>query len=322
MATNNNSGRDGQVQTARKLLVLLEALSVEGAYVSRAEVERRLSVTSDEAKCLMYLLLSLDRGDRRPLPLTSDDNLSYLVAQGPLSPSLFERRPALTHTEATALAGALFALKTPDNSPLQKLLASPVVSSGDLHPFIKQIVQEKVSTEEQENLLVCSNALAGQRNLRFTYFPAEKSLAQEASTPQKRFVAPLYIACDTTGWKLDAFDFDKQQQRTFFMRGMREVETIPATFNEMKRAKSTSSAAEQSMVTLFFNDEKYLSLFDWKDLSVIENNLPGGVIKATIPFFKTEWLPRHILACDGHVWTDDPELIHLLKDFVRKRLDT
>ena len=63
MPTNSNSGRDGQISVARKLLVLIEALSAEGAYIDKKEVARRLGLSDTEARLLFYLLLSTDRGE-------------------------------------------------------------------------------------------------------------------------------------------------------------------------------------------------------------------------------------------------------------------
>ena len=145
MPTNSNSGRDGQISVARKLLVLIEALSAEGAYIDKKEVARRLGLSDTEAHLLFYLLLSTDRGEYQPLPFVSDDSLSYIAAHTPLKPSLFDRRPALTYSETLSLAVVFRALKISADSPLQKLLSPPVSSHVVSEKLIDRVVQPEVS---------------------------------------------------------------------------------------------------------------------------------------------------------------------------------
>ena len=329
MPTNSNSGRDGQVSIARKLLVLIEALSAEGAYIDKKEVARRLGLSDTEAHLLFYLLLSTDRGEYQPFPFVSDDSLSYIAAHTPLKPSLFELRPALTYSETLSLAVVFRALKIPANSPLQRLLSPPVSSHVVSEKLIARVVQPEVSDTEQTRLFICAKAIAAQQKLLFSYQHTNSPYKNKEHSSDKRSVLPLEVVWDVSGWKLEAFDLKKHDARTFFIHRMEDLKTTSLDFEELKQTYLPAETTDVPRATLFFGDKKYLSLFGWHDLQIVQDNTdddsskpidPSKPIVASVPFFKNDWLPRHILACHGHVWTDDPALINAIQNLAQKLL--
>lgn len=329
MPTNSNSGRDGQVSVARKLLVLIEALSAEGAYIEKKEVARRLGLSDTEAHLLFYLLLSTDRGEYQPFPFVSDDSLSYIAAHTPLKPSLFELRPALTYSETLSLAVVFRALKIPANSPLQRLLSPPVSSHVVSEKLIARVVQPEVSDTEQTRLFICAKAIAAQRKLLFSYQHTNSFYKNKECLSDERSVLPLEVVWDVSGWKLEAFDLKKHDARTFFIHRMEDLKTTSLDFEELKQTYLPAETTDVPRATLFFDDKKYLSLFGWHDLQIVQDNTdddsskpidPSKPIVASVPFFKNDWLPRHILACHGHVWTDDPALINAIQNLAQKLL--
>ena len=329
MPTNSNSGRDGQVSVARKLLVLIEALSAEGAYIDKKEVARRLGLSDTETHLLFYLLLSTDRGEYQPLPFASDDSLSYIAAHTPLKPSLFELRPALTYSETLSLAVVFRVLKIPANSPLQRLLSPPVSSHVVSEKLIARVVQPEVSDTEQARLFICARAIAAQEKLLFSYRHTNSFDKNKEHPSDKRSVLPLEVVWDVSGWKLEAFDLKKHDARTFFIHRMEDLKTTSLDFEELKQTYLPAETTDVPRVTLFFDDKKYLSLFGWHDLQIVQDNTdddsskpidPSKPIVASVPFFKNDWLPRHILACHGHVWTDDPALINAIQNLAQKLL--
>ena len=329
MPTNSNSGRDGQVSVARKLLVLIEALSAEGAYIDKKEVARRLGLSDTEAHLLFYLLLSTDRGEYQPFPFVSDDSLSYIAAHTPLKPSLFELRPALTYSETLSLAVVFRALKIPANSPLQRLLSPPVSSHVVSEKLIARVVQPEVSDTEQTRLFICAKAIAAQQKLLFSYQHTNSFYKNKEHSSDERSVLPLEVVWDVSGWKLEAFDLKKHDARTFFIHRMEDLKTTSLDFEELKQTYLPAETTDVPRATLFFDDKKYLSLFGWHDLQIVQDNTdddsskpidPSKPIVASVPFFKNDWLPRHILACHGHVWTDDPALINAIQNLAQKLL--
>ena len=329
MPTNSNSGRDGQVSIARKLLVLIEALSAEGAYIDKKEVARRLGLSDTEAHLLFYLLLSTDRGEYQPFPFVSDDSLSYIAAHTPLKPSLFELRPALTYSETLSLAVVFRALKIPANSPLQRLLSPPVSSHVVSEKLIARVVQPEVSDTEQTRLFICAKAIAAQQKLLFSYQHTNSFYKNKEHSSDERSVLPLEVVWDVSGWKLEAFDLKKHDARTFFIHRMEDLKTTSLDFEELKQTYLPAETTDVPRATLFFDDKKYLSLFGWHDLQIVQDNTdddsskpidPSKPIVASVPFFKNDWLPRHILACHGHVWTDDPALINAIQNLAQKLL--
>lgn len=329
MPTNSNSGRDGQVSVAQKLLVLIEALSAEGAYIDKKEVARRLGLSDTEAHLLFYLLLSTDRGEWRPFPFVSDDSLSYIAAHTPLKPSLFELRPALTYSETLSLAVVFRALKIPADSPLQKLLSPPVSSHVVSEKLIARVVQPEVSDTEQTRLFICAKAIAAQQKLLFSYQHTNSFYKNKEHSSDERSVLPLEVVWDVSGWKLEAFDLKKHDARTFFIHRMEDLKAASLNFEELKQTYLPAETTDVPRATLFFDDKKYLSLFGWHDLQIVQDNTdddsskpidPTKPIVASVPFFKNDWLPRHILACHGHVWTDDPALINAIQNLAQKLL--
>lgn len=329
MPTNSNSGRDGQVSVARKLLVLIEALSAEGAYIDKKEVARRLGLSDTEAHLLFYLLLSTDRGEYQPFPFVSDDSLSYIAAHTPLKPSLFELRPALTYSETLSLAVVFRALKIPANSPLQRLLSPPVSSYVVSEKLIARVVQPEVSDTEQTRLFICAKAIAAQQKLLFSYQHTNSFYKNKEHLSDERSVLPLEVVWDVSGWKLEAFDLKKHDARTFFIHRMEDLKTASLGFEELKQTYLPAETTDVPRATLFFDDKKYLSLFGWHNLQIVQDNTdddsskpidPSKPIVASVPFFKNDWLPRHILACHGHVWTDDPTLINAIQNLAQKLL--
>lgn len=329
MPTNSNSGRDGQVSVARKLLVLIEALSAEGAYIDKKEVARRLGLSDTEAHLLFYLLLSTDRGEWRPFPFVSDCSLSYIAAQASLNPSLFDLRPALTYSETLSLAVVFRALKIPADSPLQKLLSPPVSSHVVSEKLIARVVQPEVSDTEQTRLFICAKAIAAQQKLLFSYQHTNSFYKNKEHLSDERSVLPLEVVWNVSGWKLEAFDLKKHDARTFFIHRMEDLKTTSLDFEELKQTYLPAETTDVPRATLFFDDKKYLSLFGWHDLQIVQDNTdddsskpidPSKPIVASVPFFKNDWLPRHILACHGHVWTDDPALINTIQNLAQKLL--
>ena len=134
---------------------------------------------------------------------------------------------------------------------------------------------------------------------------------------------------DVSGWKLEAFDLKKHDTRTFFIHRMKNLKATSLDFEELRQAYLPAETADVPRVTLFFDDKKYLSLFGWHDLQIVQDNTDDALSKpidssklivASVPFFKNEWLPRHVLACHGHVWTDDPALINDIQNLAQKLL--
>lgn len=251
MPTNSNSGRDGQVSVARKLLVLIEALSAEGAYIDKKEVARRLGLSDTEAHLLFYLLLSTDRGEWRPFPFVSDDSLSYIAAHASLQPSLFDLRPALTYSETLSLAVVFRALKISADSPLQKLLSPPVSSHVVSENLIDRVVQPEVSDTEQTRLFICAKAIAAQQKLLFSYQHTNSPYKNKERPSDKRSVLPLEVIQDVSGWKLEAFDLKKHDTRTFFIHRMENLKTASLDFEELRQAYLPAKTADVPRVPSF-----------------------------------------------------------------------
>lgn len=221
------------------------------------------------------------------------------------------------------------ALKISADSPLQKLLSPPVSSHVVSEKLIARVVQPEVSDTEQARLFICAKAIAAQEKLLFSYRHTNSLDKNKERPSDKRSVLPLEVVWDVSGWKLEAFDLKKHDTRTFFIHRMENLKAASLDFEELRQAYLPAETADVPRVTLFFDDKKYLSLFGWHDLQIVQDNTDDALSKpidssklivASVPFFKNEWLPRHVLACHGHVWTDDPALINDIQNLAQKLL--
>jgi predicted DNA-binding transcriptional regulator YafY len=129
-------------------------------------------------------------------------------------------------------------------------------------------------------------------------------------------VTPLGTRLDNGYWYLDAYDHDREGDRTFRVDRMvtlAEVDAIPRRHNPTARTQDAPK-----LVTLRFADERYLNLFDWHGLTIVSQ--AEGITVGTIPYYgpSSSWLPQHLAACGGAVMCDDAGITAAAREYAQQ----
>ena len=75
--------------------------------------------------------------------------------------------------------------------------------------------------------------------------------------------------------------------------------------------------AEQ-IVTVRVRDRRYLDLFHWEGLEVLDEQEEGVV--ARVPYYGGSWLVRHLAACAGTVQVSDVGLAAQVRAYAQSQL--
>jgi predicted DNA-binding transcriptional regulator YafY len=302
-------GRRDALDEARELVSLLGALSSEGDGVSVASISSRLGITAEEARKLLLLIVTAgsESDDYLPLAFAEDSESEVFLA----FPRGNRGRPLrLTAAEGIALTAALNYLGVPDDDPLRRHLQTSFGSG----PMDAQAIQKTLApvgdTLTSQNLSTIAACLADSASLTFLY------TGSVDSKQNPRRVTPLGTRLDNGYWYLDAYDHDREGDRTFRVDRMvtlAEVDAIPRRHNPTARTQDAPK-----LVTLRFADERYLNLFDWHGLTIVSQ--AEGITVGTIPYYgpSSSWLPQHLAACGGAVMCDDAGITAAAREYAQQ----
>lgn len=293
-ARKARAGRTGSISVARQLVALATSLTHEGDVITAEHIAQTLGVDFDYARHLI-MLVSMGSGesiDYLPVILSDDDDEVSLMEGAAIN----ARRVRLTRSETIALSTALSELGIPDDDPLVQALnrsyASPSFSADD----VARTLEGAVSSEESKTMLSCSKAMLEGRGLSFSYHPVS------GERPSCRRVVPHSIRHSDNSSYLEAFDLVRNDNRVFRIDRMEGIEAI-----ELQGAVRTERPkGPQKNVSLCFEDRRYLDLFHWEGLEVIDSDDRGIVVR--LPHYGGTWLARHLVACAGTVRIGDRAL--------------
>lgn len=288
-------GRPGSLEEARELVTLVSSLSEAGDALDAGAVAARLGVSRERAEKLLSLVLTARTTAGSGLPLTEDDGMLALVS----GDGTRGRALRLTRSETLALAAALGRLGVGEDDPLRARLESALAADPVDEGLARRVTGARADEGEAGSLAVCAQALAGHRDLAFSYRRLGETEAAERS------VRPTALRCEDGAWLLDAFDLGHSGERTFRVDRMGDVrETEPG---ERPVAAPGGDHASARTVCLTFSDPSYLELLPWHELDV-EPARGDGTVRARTPWYGGPWLVRMVAACGGTCATDDPEL--------------
>lgn len=310
------SGRANALQEARDLVSVLGSLAQKGDTVSAKALSSRLGISPQDAKKLLLLLM--EAGGEYSAPLSvyqeSDDQLSIAFENATAGKPL-----RLTQSESIALMAALNYLNVPDDDPIRHHLMDSYGHPSASAAQIQKTLAPAVTSAKSQDLVVLTSAIADSDALTFLYQGATDA-AQHS-----RFVVPRCITYGDSGWYLIAYDLNRKGDRTFRVDRMQNIarKPIPVDWNADTRntpSEEPSSNAETQRVTLVFSDSRYLSLFNWPGLEIIQRSVNSTT--AEIPYYpSSDWLPRHLAACGGSVTTTDADLSARVRSYVQEELD-
>ena len=313
MATKSPRGRTGNGLIARQLGVLLSALNDEGDTITVEGIMGRLGVDKERASKLMSLLEIASTSGDMFLPISPSNDETGVSLQYSDCVRDADRvrgyRIRLTRSEAIALGAALDCVGIEPDDPLRKTITESFAPHDISLEEVARIIGSSSNAGCSANLDACSSALLDHRTLSFSY----QSPSDDA--PCMRTVDPVGIRSNDATWYLDAFDLDRQGDRTFRLERMGDV-----TIGDSAPPRSTSkqNTADAREVALTFHDPSMLDIFSWWHLSITHQDADG--IEAALPWLGGQWLVRHLAACAGTVEIHDAELAQAVRDYARSQL--
>ena len=291
------------VTKVRQLIALAGSLTREGEVITAEQVSQALSVSYDQARRLI-MLVTMGSGESFDyLPLVIDDDYSEVFLME--GARLNVPRLRLTRSETRALLAALAELGVSPDDPLARALsnsyAAPAFSQND----VASSLGLTELTCDVDDLRRCSEAIANEKALRFTYRPVV------GTQPSRRAVVPQLVRRNDDYWYLDAFDLARQDNRVFRIDRMSEVEEV----NRPSDWGGVVTHEGARMVTVRFDDPLYLDVFHWDGLEIVGRK--GGSTVARLPLYGGTWLARHLIACGGTVTVDDADLAAQMGELLR-----
>ncbi|MGN0286584.1 MAG: helix-turn-helix transcriptional regulator [Atopobiaceae bacterium] len=309
------------MQEARDLVSVLGSLAQKGDTVSVEALSARLGISTDDARKLLVLLM--EAGGEYSTPLSvyqeSDDQLSIAFDNATVGRPL-----RLTQSESIALMAALNYLNVPEDDPIRHHLMDSYGHPSTSASQIQKTLAPAVTTAKSQDLVVLTSAIADSDALSFLYQGAADT------TQHRRTVVPQHITYGDSGWYLNAYDLDRRGDRTFRVDRMQNIvrKPLPADRKPSDQHADTritpsdeqSQGTEAQRVTLVFSDPRYLSLFEWPGLEIIQRT--SDTITAEIPYYPgSNWLPRHLAACGGTVTTSNVSLASRVRSYAQEELD-
>lgn len=298
------SGRKDALGEARALIALASSLSEAGDALTESAVAEALGVSEKRAGQLIELVLTASAGDGQALPLVEEAGGVTLAFGG----GLRGRRLCLGHSEALAVAAALERLGVSANDPLRAKVEA-AASAGEPDPeLVERLVGNVAGDARPEALLACARACSICRELRFIY-------SKPDGGPEARRVLPERLWNEDARWYLDAWDLERDGERTFRLDRMAEV----AETGGVGEKPPAAARRGGRLVELEFRDSRYLGLLPWHELSC-DPPAADGSVHATTPWYGGDWLPRMVCACGGSCTTTDTELAAAVRDVARRAL--
>lgn len=305
------AGRVGGVEEARQLVALVATLTEPGDTLDAPMVAARLGVDGATAAKLLQIIRSSQTGDSSYLPIVDEDGEGLTLAdhRGPNVTS--GRRLRLTDAETRAVSDALVRLGVGPGDPLRQLIDDTLSSPGVDLEAMRRTLAPGASAEEAHSLGICAEALRDGRTLGFTY---RKVHSTDVSTRQ---VAPLRTERRGNSWYLIATDLASGGERTFRMDHMSAV-ALGSAAPSSQEPQPAGQQSDGQMVGLVFGDPSYLDLLDWHGLVVEARS--EGTVRAHIPWYGGDWLPRMVAACAGTASCDDARVMARAQELARELL--
>lgn len=301
-----SAGRKGSVIVARQLVALATSLTREGEVITAQNIATTLGISYDEARHLIALV-SMGSGesiDYLPVILSDNDDEVSLMEGAALS----ARRVRLTRSESIALTAALTELGVDQDDQLFRTLTASYTSPSFSPEDVKRTLETPSSASDSDILMRCSQAISAGKGLSFAYRP----VTGEALSHRR--VVPQLVRRSDDSWYLDAYDLNRQGQRVFRIDRMSELAEFDAPAHTLQQEPERI----ERMVTVRFDDRRYLDIFHWEGMQLLTQDATGTVVR--MPHYGGTWLARHLAACAGTVHIGDESLSAQVQAVAREML--
>lgn len=306
MARNvSSAGRRGALDEARELVALVASLSEAGDALSVDAVAAKLNTSAERAKKLVELVLTATIGDGARLPLIEGEGeVTLLFSEG-----VKGRRLRLTRSETLALAAALKQLGVPEDDLLRAKIESSLSSDALDQQVIARVMAPTTEPVQTETLQLCAQAKAQSRPLSFAY--RKLSNTKEES----RHAVVHALRCENDTWYLDAWDLDRNGERTFRVDRMSDL-----GLGESRTVSVHVDERPLDMVEVTFTEPRYLDLLGLRPCLLHPQTDEQGFIHAKIVNYGGDWLVRMLAACGDTVTIADPAFAAAVCAYARDQL--
>ena len=303
MIRRETRGRKDGTERIRELVALLGSLSEVGDTISLDAISARLGISRDEARTMMDIICMASGEETGGLLISSNEEeteytLQYLNTRG--------RPLRLTTPETMAVLHALDLAGVDENDQLRTRLSEALTSPTVL---IEEVRQSLGTRSQDPSLIACAQSQAQQRLLTFRYQGIRDN------EPRTRTVLVRRLRLSGEHWHVDAFDTEVEQDRTFRMDRM----SNPVLGDTATLPQEEYTAQTEVRVT--FNDLKYLTMFDWPNLRITDEQ--AGIIRGVLPYYNngSTWLLRRICACRGTLVVEDERIMEEAREYARTQLE-
>lgn len=298
------AGRRGALDEARELVALVASLSEAGDALSAEAVAAKLGTTTERAEKLVGLVLTASLGDGARLPLVEEDGeVTLLFSEG-----VRGRRLRLTRSETVAVAAALKRLGVPEADPLRAKIDSSLADGALDQQVVERAMAPSAHEAQADALRICAQARTQGRELAFDYRKLSGSAAE------KRRVMARALRYESDAWYLDAWDLDRDGERTFRVDRMGALELGE---RREARARLEAAPADTRLVDVTFTEPSYLDLLGLRAHLLHAQADEKGTVHAKVAYYGGDWLVRMLAACGNSVTIADPELAAQVRTYAR-----
>ena len=292
MAGKSNRGRKGGTERIRQLLVLLSSLAKEGDTVDVRTVAERLSVSDEEARKLMLLLLEIAQADEYPLAFAmSDDEREITLINDDGG-----RPVRLSRAESFAVIAAFDRIGISADNPIRQTVQASFARHGISDEEVRKGSAPAETMPGAAKIQACVDAITRGTHASFPYKGGGDDEARV------RNVDPIGLRQESGLWYLDAYDLDCKAKRQFRLDRMGDVHAYgrAETHVEMLGEKGT----ERKTVRLTIEGDADPNLFDWHESA--RRTLEDGSTEIETHYFEGRgWTARRIAGYGSRISCDN-----------------
>lgn len=303
-AKSHYSGRKNSSERIRELVALLGSLSKTGDVVTVDAISTRLGIGTDEAHDMMDIVCQASGEDLGGLLISSNDDETEFTLQ---YPGATGRPIRLTPAETIALVHALDVAGIDEDDPLRAKLSdafsSPAIDEDQVRAALGTV------NNDGGPLFLCAQSQVENAAIEFMY------RGLKDTTPRRRRALVRTLRTEDGHWYAGAYDLDIEQERTFRIDRMSDVEIKEPIHNTPVRADNT-----ERRVGITMTDLMYYRAFDWPTLRVVR--ITNNALQGSIAYYgeRSTWLLRRIIAGNGSVIVDDPAIMKQAAQYAHERL--
>lgn len=332
--TKRGRGRPQDTRLGEDLAALC-LLSRAGAQTSVKALAQRLRITPERAEELLGALISTDdtsSGISGPLvPLCDDEDRGTMCRDSKDTRGIL---PALrlTTPEAEATADAFDQLGLDEGSGLRAFVERDLFPVGFTRERSRKAAIERGVWPQLE---LCARSLARAvadlekpTNVLQPVITFKYQGDNDYGNSSPRFAVPRALRLHEGHWVADAYDIRYNGDHSISKMGVRSFLLFrmenPAFYQVLDKRQKPGIRIESVPVRVEKKDGRYIRLtctpeaaqrvLGWDGARQYSSNNDDNDIVVEVPYYRGDWLPRHLMALGRDVRWDDAELEELARD--------